>query len=103
PAGQPAQYQAPASQSAPQAPAGQSAPQAPAAQSAPQAPAAQSAPQAPASESTPDLASTDLSGGVKTKIPFEASATGNKSLIPTVKEAAAALNEAKPLHGNLWM
>ncbi len=40
---------------------------------------------------------------MKTKLPLEASATGSKSVLPTVKETAEALNEAKPLRGNLWM
>ncbi|MDN0196921.1 hypothetical protein [Streptomyces sp. S.PNR 29] len=40
---------------------------------------------------------------MKTKVPLEASASGNKSLLPTLKETAAALNDAKPLRGNLWM
>ncbi|MGP4092690.1 hypothetical protein, partial [Streptomyces sp. KR55] len=94
PAGPTVSYQAPAAQSAPaQAPA------APAASY--QAPAAQSAPSpAPAAPSR-DLASTDLSGGLTTRVPLDVS--GHNSLIPTAREAAAAVNEVKPVHGNLWL
>ncbi|MER6015774.1 hypothetical protein [Streptomyces bluensis] len=38
-----------------------------------------------------------------TKIPSGVTGGAKGSLIPTVKEAAAALNDVKPVHGNLWM
>ncbi|MFC9913644.1 hypothetical protein ACFVJQ_28925, partial [Streptomyces sp. NPDC127197] len=59
--------------------------------------------QAPAAQSAPDLATSNLSGGMTTRIPLGLSASGSNSLIPTAREAAAAVNGVKPAHGNLWL
>ncbi|MEU1004695.1 hypothetical protein [Streptomyces tibetensis] len=77
---------------------------APVAQPAPMAqPAPAPAPQpAPATQSTRDLASTDFTGGVSTKVPLDVTAEGKESLVHTAKNAASAVNDAKPMHGNLW-
>ncbi|WP_406330123.1 hypothetical protein [Streptomyces sp. NBC_00203] len=57
-------------------------------------------------QSAPDLASTGLSGGVNTRVPLgvtPAAMLGKESLIHTAKEAATVVNDAKPVHGNLWL
>ncbi|WP_265579839.1 hypothetical protein [Streptomyces spongiae] len=38
-----------------------------------------------------------------TKVPSGLTSGTNGTLLPTAKEAAAAVNEAKPVHGNLWL
>ncbi|MER5832438.1 hypothetical protein ABT116_16705, partial [Streptomyces sp. NPDC002130] len=90
-------YQAPAPQ--------QAAPyQAPAPQQAPApSPAPEQAPAATEGHRARDLAATSISGDATTRVPLDVTAEGSNALLPTAKEAAAALNEAKPAHGNLWL
>ncbi|MEU9290856.1 hypothetical protein AB0D57_41070 [Streptomyces sp. NPDC048275] len=38
-----------------------------------------------------------------TRVPLGATAEGKGGLIPTANQAAAALNEVKPVRGNLWL
>ncbi|AWW39512.1 MULTISPECIES: hypothetical protein [Streptomyces] len=60
----------------------------------------QSAPE----QSAPDVAQTGLSGGVNTRVPLSIFGTGsNASLVHQAKEAATVVNDAKPVHGNLWL
>ncbi|NGO11686.1 hypothetical protein G5C60_29850, partial [Streptomyces sp. HC44] len=59
--------------------------------------------QAPTGQSGPELATTDISGSLSTKVPGGVSANGSNSLLPTAKDAADVLNAAKPMHGNLWL
>ncbi|MFF3329451.1 hypothetical protein ACFYWX_07775 [Streptomyces sp. NPDC002888] len=60
---------------------------------------------APTGQSVPDVAATDLSGAVNTRLPLSQSAMlGNKeSLVRAAKEAATVVNDAKPVHGNLYL
>ncbi|AYL36148.1 hypothetical protein ACFTZ8_00930 [Streptomyces fungicidicus] len=65
---------------------------------------------AQAAEST-DLASTGLDTGLRTAVPFEVMPvseaqvleTDRASVLATTREAAATVNEAKPVHGDLGL
>ncbi|WP_037678435.1 hypothetical protein [Streptomyces griseus] len=60
---------------------------------------------APTGHSAPDVAATDLSGAVNTRLPLSQSAMlGSKdSVVRAAKEAATVVNDAKPVHGNLYL
>ncbi|MFJ8540615.1 hypothetical protein ACIRFH_01100 [Streptomyces sp. NPDC093586] len=68
---------------------------------------------APAYAGSTELASTGLDTGLRTAVPFEltspqseSQAPGTRdegSLLKTTKDAAAAVNAAKPVHGDLGL
>ncbi|MFF5155682.1 hypothetical protein ACFY3N_05330 [Streptomyces sp. NPDC000348] len=72
--------------------------------------AAGAATPASAQEST-DLASTGLDTGLRTAVPFDVMPvheskvlnTDKATVLETTKEAAAVVNEAKPVHGDLGL
>ncbi|MGW4023605.1 hypothetical protein [Streptomyces sp. NPDC005009] len=68
---------------------------------------------APAYAESLDLAQTGVDTGLRTAVPFELTEahesetalvdTDDESLLGTTKEAAATVNEAKPVHGDLGL
>ncbi|GHB23038.1 hypothetical protein GCM10010377_11160 [Streptomyces viridiviolaceus] len=63
---------------------------------------------APAHAQETELASTGLDTGLRTALPFELwsqqeDTDSDGPLLHTTKDAAAALNEAKPVHGDLGL
>jgi hypothetical protein len=67
---------------------------------------------APAYAESLDLAQTGVDTGLRTAVPFELMPvhesetlvdTDDESLLGTTKEAAATVNEAKPVHGDLGL
>ncbi|GAA3498175.1 hypothetical protein GCM10019016_052780 [Streptomyces prasinosporus] len=68
---------------------------------------------APAYAAESELASTGLDTGLRTAVPFELAplqeeshaldTEDESSLLHTTKDAGAALNEAKPVHGDLGL
>lgn len=68
---------------------------------------------APAHAQETELASTGLDTGLRTAVPFELpslqeesralDSESRSSLLHTTKEAAAVVNEAKPVHGDLGL
>ncbi|MER6619549.1 MULTISPECIES: hypothetical protein [unclassified Streptomyces] len=67
---------------------------------------------APASAEPLDLAQTGVDTGLRTSVPFELMPahesktlvdTDEASLLGTTKEAAATVNDAKPVHGDLGL
>ncbi|MDT0403766.1 MULTISPECIES: hypothetical protein [Streptomyces] len=72
--------------------------------------AAAAAAPAYAQEST-ELASTGLDTGLRTAVPFElmplseseSAGTDGATVLDTTKEAAAVVNDAKPVHGDLGL